>query len=143
MSEPVIYDTSLGFLEWGSDKFMPLDLIRPDGTELLHCQKSLKWSEFATKIRRQEQLQSLRSSIRRITNDLPENIEKIYLECERVCSFKINSETKKLKFVLNKSDSIQTLKTLIQRRFGIYERNNTRELKEKYEKEHFCKQGSN
>ena len=83
-----------GFAEYGTNKFVPLDMT-PKGPEFLHCKSSQKWSEFAFRIRRLEQLQNLRSTIRRISNDLPEKIEKIYAECEESTKIALDAESKK------------------------------------------------
>ena len=83
-----------GFAEYGTNKFVPLDMT-PKAPEFLHCKSSQKWSEFAFRIRRLEQLQNLRSTIRRISNDLPEKIEKIYAECEESTTIALDAESKK------------------------------------------------
>ena len=84
-----------GFAEFGSNDFVPLEL-QPQDPEFLHYNRSQKWSEFAFRIGRMEMLQNLRSSIRRISNELPEKVEKIYAECEVVSKIKLDSESRKL-----------------------------------------------
>lgn len=92
-SEHMVCET--GFAEFGSDKFVPLELEQHT-PELLHCKISQKWAEFALRIYRLGHLQNVRSTIRRISNDLPEKIEKIYTECEEYSKFRIDSESRKL-----------------------------------------------
>ena len=81
-----------GFAELGS---VPLKIDRkvPD---VLHSKTLQKWAGLAIRIRRTDQLRNLGSTIRRVSNELPEKIEKIYAECEGRCQMKIDSECQKL-----------------------------------------------
>ena len=82
-----------GFAEKGSNKFVPIDLATQPN--LLHNQSSQHWPNFALRLRRAEHLLNIRSTIRRLSNVLPENIEKIYEECEQASKIKLDSETRK------------------------------------------------